>query len=85
MVDAGSGGSAPVGGGATPATAVDDSTGNDVVDAVVARLGDLDTRPIGDHVAVYERAQHELHEVLAEAAEGPAEAAGETTATRPGR
>ena len=43
-------------------------TGEARVDDALARLGDLDGMPIGEHVAVYEDVQRRLHDTLADLA-----------------
>ena len=45
-------------------------TGHDTVDAVVASLASLDETPVGEHVAVFERAHEALRSALADASQG---------------
>jgi hypothetical protein len=47
-------------------------TGNDEVDAVLRSLGDLEGRPVQEHVAVFESAHEALRAALAGAGERPA-------------
>jgi hypothetical protein len=42
-------------------------TGHPDVDAVVASLGELDGRPVAEHVAVFESAHDRLRSALADA------------------
>lgn len=46
-------------------------TGHPVVDAVLGSLESLDTRPVEEHVAVYEAAHEQLRAALADAADRP--------------
>ena len=49
-----------------------DPTGHTDVDAVVASLEELDGRPVGEHVAVFESAHDRLRAALADAGNDPA-------------
>jgi hypothetical protein len=44
-----------------------ESTGHETVDAVLASLGSLDELPVGEHVAVFERAHESLRRLLGSA------------------
>jgi hypothetical protein len=48
------------------------ATGDDRVDAVLASLSDLDDRPVGEHVSVFEDAHDRLRDALARAGDEPA-------------
>ncbi|MGH3243065.1 MAG: hypothetical protein ACRDNL_21990 [Spirillospora sp.] len=50
-----------------PAVAAPDPTGDPRVDAAVARLGELGSRPVPEHVEVYEDVHQRLQELLASA------------------
>jgi hypothetical protein len=43
------------------------SSGHEVVDDVVASLADLDSRPVAEHVTVFEEAHDRLRNALAHA------------------
>jgi hypothetical protein len=47
-------------------------TGHPEVDAVVASLGELDGRPVSEHVQVFETAHERLRGALSDAADDPA-------------
>lgn len=52
-----------------------DSTGHPVVDEVLAGLGDLGSRPVEEHVAIFESAHERLRAALAGAGDAPGPAA----------
>jgi hypothetical protein len=66
--DAPAGGDVPAGGDAPGAP---DPTGHAGVDAVLTSLADLEDRPVGEHVAVFESAHARLRDALAQAADDP--------------
>ena len=75
--EAGAGPPAPETGAAPSyATTGPDAVGVPAVDAILQRLGDLDERPVAEHVAAYERIHADLQDALADAADrsddGPA-------------
>lgn len=64
----------------THATTAPVTVGNPAVDAILQRLGDLDERPVTEHVAGYERIHADLQDALADATDrsddGPAHPEG---------
>lgn len=55
-----------------PAPTLQNAAGHPGVDAVLASLAELDTLPVAEHVAVFERAHATLSAALAEAGRGDA-------------
>ena len=51
--------------------AAPEATGHEATDAVVASMDGLDDLPVGEHVAVFERAHEALRQALVDAADAP--------------